>query len=137
MRLLLWHVDRFASVPTSRGRSKVADDEPPSVTVDEAVVVFAQSERADEVEPEAVVGRATQAIADVAAGLKARTIVLHSFAHLFSELSSPDVARSLLGEIEWRLVERGHEVHQTAFGWFNELELHAKGHPYSRQARQV
>jgi threonyl-tRNA synthetase len=137
MRLLLWHVDHFASQPTSRGRSRVADEVPPSVAVDEAVVVFAQSEKADEADPDAVADRAAQAIASVASGLKAHTIVLHSFAHLFGELSAPDVARSVLGEIELQLMQRDYDVHQTAFGWFNELELRAKGHPYSRQARQV
>ena len=137
MRLLLWHVDHFAAHPTSRGRSTVADEVPPAVAVEDAVVVFAQSEKADEADPAAVATRASQAIAEVAAGLKATTIVLHSFAHLFGELSSPSIARSALGETERLLAATGLEVHQTAFGWFNELELRAKGHPYSRQARQV
>jgi hypothetical protein len=137
MRLLLWHVDHFASEPTARGRSKVADDVPPAVRVDEAVVVFAQSEKADEAELETVSRRTADAIAEVATGLKARTIVLHSFAHLFGELAAPAVARDLLEQTQRLLAERGYVVHQTAFGWFNQLDLRAKGHPYSRQARQI
>lgn len=137
MRLLLWHVDYFASRPTARGRSRVADAEPPAVQVEEAVVVFAQAEKADEADPAAVAGRAAQAIAEVAAGLKARSIVLHSFAHLFGELSAPAVAREVLTHVERELAERGYSVQQTAFGWFNQLDLRAKGHPYSRQARQI
>jgi Archaea-specific editing domain of threonyl-tRNA synthetase len=137
MRLLLWHVDHFRSHPTARGRSKVADEAPPAVDVDEAVLVFAQSEKADEADPEGVSGRTAEAIAEVAGGLKVRTIVLHSFAHLFGELSAPATAREVLGETERLLAQRGYDVHQTAFGWFNELDLRAKGHPYSRQARQI
>jgi threonyl-tRNA synthetase len=137
MRLLLWHVDHFGAEPTSRGRSKVADDIPAAVQVDEAVVVFAQSEKADEADPPGVARRTSDAIAEVAAGLKAHCIVLHSFAHLFGELSAPAVACTVLGLTEQALVERGYEVQQTAFGWFNQLDLRAKGHPYSRQARQL
>jgi threonyl-tRNA synthetase len=137
MRLLLWHVDHFASQPTTRGRSTVADERPPAVAVEEAVVVFAQSEKTDEADPTATASRAADAIAAVASGVKAQTIVLHSFAHLFGELSAPNVARAVLGKTERLLVARGYAVHQTAFGWFNQLDLRAKGHPYSRQARQV
>ncbi len=137
MRLLIWHVDHFASEPTERGRSKVADAEPPSISVEEALVVFAQAEKGDEPDPEAVAERAAEAIGRVAAQLKARTVVLHSFAHLFGELSDPAVARAILAGMEERLRSRELTVSQTAFGWFNRLDLRAKGHPLSRQARRI
>jgi threonyl-tRNA synthetase len=137
MRLLLWHVDHFASTPTTRGRSPVADAEPAVVNVDEAIVVFAQAEKADEANSADVAARTVAAIVAVADQLKARTLVLHSFAHLFGELSDPAVARQILLETDRQLAERGFAVHQTAFGWFNRLDLQAKGHPYSRQARQL
>jgi threonyl-tRNA synthetase editing subunit len=137
MRLLIWHVDHFASEPTERGRSKVSDAEPPSVSVGEALVVFAQAEKADEADPEAVAERAAEAVGRVAAQLKVRTVVLHSFAHLFGELSDPAVARAILGGMEERLRSSELTVSQTAFGWFNRLDMRAKGHPLSRQARQL
>jgi hypothetical protein len=137
MRLLMWHVDHFASEPTERGRSKVADAEPARVSVEEALVVFAQSEKADEADVAGVAERAAEAVADVAGQLKARTVVLHSFAHLFGELSAPAIARDILNQTEAQLTARGFEASQTAFGWFNRLDLRAKGHPYSRQARQL
>lgn len=31
----------------------------------------------------------------------------------------------------------GHTVTRTPFGWFNTLDLQAKGHPLSRVARSV
>ena len=137
MRLLIWHVDAFVAEPTERGRSPVADAEPRTVRVDEALVVFAAAEKADEPEPEAAAGRAARAIVDVAQRLGAREIVLHSFAHLFVELSSPTVAKQILDETERLLQADGYIVSQSAFGWFNRLELRAKGHPLSRVARQV
>lgn len=137
MRLLIWHVDSFAAEPAERGRSAVADAEPHAVRIADGVVVFAAAEKADEAEPEAVAERAVAAIADIARRLGAHDVVLHSFAHLFVELSSPAVARRILDTTQARLAERGYSVSQSAFGWFNRLELRAKGHPLSRVARQV
>jgi hypothetical protein len=137
MRLLIWHVDQFAAEPTERGRSQVADAEPARVEVAEALVVFAQGEKSDEAEPESVAERAAEAIGRVASQLKVSTVVLHSFAHLFGELGDPAIARQTLDATQARLQARGLSVAQTAFGWFNRLDLRAKGHPLSRQARQV
>jgi Archaea-specific editing domain of threonyl-tRNA synthetase len=137
MRLLIWHVDHFASEPTERGRSKVADAQPLPVSVDEALVVFAQAEKADESDPQDVARRGVEAIATIAAQLKVRTVVLHSFAHLFGELAAPAIARQILDAMQAALEERGLSTSQTAFGWFNRLDLRAKGHPLSRQARQL
>jgi threonyl-tRNA synthetase len=137
MRLLIWHVDEFAAEPTERGRSKIADAEPQSVRIGEGLAVFAAAEKADEAEPDAVAGRAAEEIAKVARQLGAKSIVLHSFAHLFAELSTPATAHRILSATQERLQAQGFEVYQSAFGWFNRLDLRAKGHPYSRVARQV
>ena len=137
MRLLIWHVDTFAAEPAERGRSPLADATPQAARIAEGLVVFAAVEKADEAEPEAVADRAAAAIADVARRLGAHDVVLHSFAHLFVELSSPAAAKQILDATQARLGEQGYAVTQSAFGWFNRLELRAKGHPLSRIARQV
>jgi Archaea-specific editing domain of threonyl-tRNA synthetase len=137
MRLLIWHVDAFAAEPTERGRSKLADAAPAAVRLEDGLVVFAACEKADEAEPEAVAGRAAAAIAEVAKQLGARSVVLHSFAHLFVELSAPAAAKAILDATQARLEAEGYSVGQSAFGWFNRLDLRAKGHPLSRVARQV
>lgn len=137
MRLLIWHVDAFVAEPTERGRSKVADVEPKAVTVGEGLVVFAAAEKADEGDPSGAAERGARAIEDVARQLGATTVVLHSFAHLFTELAAPAGARAILDETQSLLATRGYTVQQSAFGWFNRLEMRAKGHPLSRVARQV
>jgi threonyl-tRNA synthetase len=137
MRMLIWHVDSFLAEPTERGRSKLADESPQTVKAGEALVVFAASEKADEPEPDAVAERAVAAVIDVAKRLGEQTVVLHSFAHLFVELSSPATAKSILDRMQTNLEAQGYSVQQSAFGWFNRLEMRAKGHPLSRVARQV
>ena len=137
MRLLIWHVDTFVAEPTERGRSKVADAEPRAVRIEDGLVIFAACEKADEADPDAVAARAAAAIAAVARQLGAHDVVLHSFAHLFVELSAPAVARDILNATQVKLAADGYTVEQSAFGWFNRLEMRAKGHPLSRVARQV
>lgn len=137
MRMLIWHVDSFTAEPTERGRSKIADEVPQAAHIDDGLVVFAACEKADEAEPGAVAERAADAIADIARRLGARAIVLHSFAHLFVELSAPAIARDILNATQARLEAGGYTASQSAFGWFNRLDLRAKGHPLSRVARQV
>ena len=138
MRLLIWHVDAFVAEPTERGRSSVADAEPQTVRIDNALVVFAAAEEKDEAEPEEVATRATAAIEKTAKQLGVQTIVLHSFAHLFVEkLAAPAIAQQILTETQAQMEVDGYSVSQTAFGWFNRLEIRAKGHPLSRVARQV
>ncbi len=119
MRLLIWHVDAFSAEPTERGRSKVADAEPRGVAIGEGMVVFAATEKADEPDPEAVALRAVEAIEDVAARLGTRTVVLHSFSHMFVELSTPAISRQVFDRTEALLRERDYVVSQSAFGWFN------------------
>jgi KaiC/GvpD/RAD55 family RecA-like ATPase len=137
MRLLIWHVDTFAAEPTERGRSKIAEAEPRSVAIDQGLVIFAATEKADEADPDAVAERAVAAIEDIAGRLSERIVVLHSFSHLFVELSSPAVSRAIFDRVQRLLEDRGYTVTQTAFGWFNRLEMKAKGHPLSRVARQI
>jgi len=138
MRMLIWHVDAFVAEPTERGRSPVADAEPQTVRIDNALVVFAAAEEKDEAEPEEVATRATAAIEKTAKQLGVQTIVLHSFAHLFVEkLAAPAIAQQILTETQAQMEVDGYSVSQTAFGWFNRLEIRAKGHPLSRVARQV
>ena len=138
MRFLAWHVDYFQCRITERGRSPLVEeyDDPETVT-EEALLVLASVEKQDEAAPETVAARATTEIASHAANLKVQTVVLHPFAHLFGQLSRPAVAVQVLTMIEEGLRARGLAVVRTPFGWFNTLEIRAKGHPLSRVARTV
>lgn len=134
------HVDDFTSQITERGRSKFFEEIDPNLkttTVGEALLILASVERADEPNPELVAKSAGEEIAKLARQLKIKTIVIHPFAHLFGELSSPELAVKVLKLAERNLSQDGFRVVRTPFGWFNTLELKAKGHPLSRVARVI
>jgi len=105
--------------------------------VDEALIILTSVERGDERAPELVARRASAEIVKLAAQLKVTAVVLHPFAHLFADLSAPEVAIDVLSRTQQGLSKAGLRVHRTPFGWFNTLQIDAKGHPISRVARMV
>lgn len=108
-----------------------------TIEVGESLMVLACVEKADKLKPEEVSRRAVTEITRLAGQLKVDTVVLHPFAHLFGELSEPSVAIKILELTQEGLIKNGFIVFRTPFGWFNTLELKAKGHPLSRVARII
>ena len=138
MRFLILHVKSFCCAITTKGRSKVYEGyENPVTRVDEALIVLVSVERGDERAPELVAQRAGAEVVKLATQLKVATVVLHPFAHLFAELSTPEVAIDVLSRTQQELVNMGLHSYRTPFGWFNTLQIDAKGHPLSRVARIV
>jgi len=138
MRFLAWHVDYFKCRITERGRSPLVEayDDPETVA-ENALLVLASVEKRDELAPERVAERAAADIATHAANLKVQTVVLHPFAHLFGQLSRPAVAVQVLQRVEEGLRSEGLTPIRTPFGWFNTLDIQAKGHPLSRVGRTI
>lgn len=138
MRTLIWHVDSFVCRITEKGRSPVIEPIGERETrVGESILVLASVEKSDESQPVVIAERAAKLLSEHAHKLKVNAIVLHSFAHLFAELAAPEIAVQVLKEIETRLIAQSFAVIRTPFGWFNELEIKAKGHPLSRLARVI
>ncbi|MFZ5631409.1 MAG: threonyl-tRNA synthetase editing domain-containing protein [Bacillota bacterium] len=138
MRFIMMHVNSFRSCITEKGRSKVVEPpEPRETSVGESVVVLLSVEAGDEERPEEVAARAAAEIEKNARNLKVNTIVLHPFAHLFARLGPPESSLEIMDGVKEILKQKGFDALRTPFGWFNTLEINAKGHPYSRVARIV
>lgn len=138
MRFLVLHVNSFACTITTKGRSKVVEDyDDPVTSVDEALIVLASVEQGDERDPHLVAQRAAAEIDKLSQQLNVTVVVLHPFAHLFATLSAPEVAIDVLSRTHQALAESQLQSIRTPFGWFNTLQIDAKGHPLSRVARIV
>ncbi|MFQ5596003.1 MAG: threonyl-tRNA synthetase editing domain-containing protein [Anaerolineae bacterium] len=136
MRVLIWHVENFVCTITERGRSPIVEEyEEPVTAVEEALLLLVSVEKADETDPAGVARKAADDIAAHARKLKVETLVVHPFAHLFGELSRPRTAVRVLDATAEGLRSHGLTAIRTPFGWFNQLEIKAKGHPLSRLAR--
>ena len=104
--------------------------------VDEALVAFIAVEAVDEADVGGVVGRGCDEVRGVAENLGVGRVVLYPYAHLSSDLSSPDVAVSVLKGLEAGL-DSDFEVMRAPFGWYKGFTLKCKGHPLSELSRTI
>src|SRR5213593_818656 len=120
------HVNSFCCTITTEGRSHMHEEyTDPMTRVDEALLVLSSVERGDERAPDRVASRASAEIVKLAGQLKVTTVVLHPFA----ELSAPEVAIDVLSRTQQALSAASLRAYRTPFGWFNTLQIDAKGHP--------
>ncbi|WP_269634932.1 threonyl-tRNA synthetase editing domain-containing protein [Methanohalobium evestigatum] len=64
-------------------------------------------------------------------------IVLHSFAHLSSSVSSPEFAEEIIFDIEEKLKDKEIEVHTTPFGYFSEFSIHVNGESIAKTFKEI
>jgi threonyl-tRNA synthetase len=139
MRFLSFHCDYFRYSTTKRSRSRVFEElteKNKEGSLENLIVFFISIEKQDETDDQ-IFQKCIIEIEKITTQLKVKNIVLLSFAHLFGELSSPEFGLSALKEIENLLNKKKYEILRPPFGWFNELELKAKGHPLSRISRKI
>jgi threonyl-tRNA synthetase len=136
MRLLLMHVDYFEYKTTKA--TKYAEDLVglrSEARMEEALVVFIAAERVDAMNTDEVALDASKVIQDVASKVATKRVLLYPYAHLSSELASPETALAILQQIESLLV--GYEVLRAPFGWYKSFSLKCKGHPLAELSRSI
>ena len=139
MRFLSFHVNYFRYKVTKKGRSKVIEEiteENKESQVENALFLFISMEKTDEASPE-ILQRGINEIEKITKQLKILNIVIIPFAHLFGQLSSLEFAFESFKNIELMLKLKNYSVLRLPFGWFNELDMKAKGHPLSRISRII
>ncbi|NLN08682.1 MULTISPECIES: threonine--tRNA ligase [Methanoculleus] len=137
MRLLLIHSDHIEY--EARKKTKVAEEDVvPKDALDEALAVFCAVESVDEENIEDAVRQATDEIVATARQLGTTNIMIYPYAHLSSDLASPEAAVSVLKGIEEALKEKeGFVVKRAPFGWYKAFSLSCKGHPLSELSRTI
>ncbi|AXI25597.1 threonine--tRNA ligase [Methanofervidicoccus sp. A16] len=136
MKLLLIHSDYLEFKTTEK--TKIAEDtDRLEGRMEECLTVFTAVEKEDEKDQEAVVKNALNEIIKVAKNLKVNNIVVYPYAHLSSDLASPEVAKRVLVEMERRLKEMGYNVLRAPFGWYKAFKISCKGHPLSELSRKI
>ena len=123
----------------NKSRSKLIEDLSDNNQIGElenCLVLFITVEKRDEDNTD-LISHALIEIEKVTSQLKITNIVILSFAHLFGKLSTPEYSFNSLKDLEMNLKEKGYNTLRPPFGWFNEIELKAKGHPLSRISRII
>ena len=137
MKLLMIHSDHIEWEPKTKAIKSADEAEKGRKRVEEALVVFAAVEKADEKNPDATIANAVARIMKNAGDVKAKRVVVYPYAHLSPDLSSPDSAVKALRALESALKEKGLEVSRSPFGWYKSFELRCKGHPLSELSAQI
>ena len=130
MKVLFWYCDHFAWTPAIKTLEDVPDQLAQSR--EKVVVAFIHVEPAD---IEAKSSARTKLVKNakwLARKWDVKKILLHSFTHLAEEKADPVPSKKLLDNVEERLRTAGYEADQTAYGYFNDLVIQAKGHPLAR-----
>jgi len=139
MRFLSFHVDFFRYKVTKKGRSPIIEEiteNNKENQINDALILFISMEKQDETKPDLLI-RSIREIEKIINQLKISNLVIIPFAHLFGQLSTIEFAFESFKKIESMLTTQGLSVLRLPFGWFNELEMKAKGHPLSRISRII
>jgi len=136
MRTLQIHCADFSYSPLSRAVEQAEEVERgKEVRLGECLVALVTVESEDSRDLEAVASEAAQSIAEHAATVGAKLVVVYPYAHLSSSLAGPDLAKRALVEVEKKIAEAGVEVHRAPFGWYKSFAMSNKGHPLSELSR--
>lgn len=128
------HVDYIKFKPLKKAlKQELEKIEEKAKEVKEALVIFTAVEKNDTL---ALVDKLFDNVKDIAEKVKAKNIVLYPYAHLSSNLASPELAINILQEAEKKLGKM-FKVIRAPFGYYKEFELKCKGHPLSELSREI
>ena len=134
MRIITLHCDYIKFKPLKKAINKAEELKDKGETqVKEPLVVLIAVEKGDDHDS---VRQLIEAVKKISKDVKAENIVLYPYAHLSSNLSSPDMALEYLVEAQNCLVKEGFKVTRAPFGHYKEFELKCKGHPLSELSRE-
>ena len=138
MKILALHVDYINFRALKKALKSVAElpeEEKALKKIKEALVILTAVEKIDKNIQESSENLVKE-IKDIAKQVKVKKIVLYPYAHLSSNLASPDIAISVLNETEKKL-RKDFDVIKAPFGYYKEFELKVKGHPLSELSREI
>jgi threonyl-tRNA synthetase len=134
MKILCLHTDYIKFKPLKKALKSIEDlseKEMKGGESKESLVVLTAVEK-DDVDEKAYV----KEIKDVAKKVNAKSIVLYPYAHLSSNLASPDVAMKIMESAE-KVLSKSFKVLRAPFGYYKEFEMKVKGHPLSELSREM
>ncbi len=135
MRLLLIHSD-FIEYKATKKTRMAEDTTELSGNLEEVLVAFCAVESDDADAVDAIIKKTAHEIAQTAQTVLCQKIMIYPYAHLSNDLSSPDVAVTVLKGIEKEL-SPSFTVQRAPFGWYKSFTISCKGHPLSELSRTI
>jgi len=139
MKILSLHCDYINFKPLKKALKKISDlseKEKKGEKIGESLVVMIAVEKKDK-DVKKISEELRKNIQELSKQVGTKKVVLYPYAHLSSDLGSPDIASNVLEETEKILKKSGFEVHRAPFGYYKEFELKCKGHPLSELSKEI
>ncbi|RLF62491.1 MAG: threonine--tRNA ligase [Thermoplasmata archaeon] len=136
MKILLLHTDYIEYEAKEKAIKGAEEIDTGKDRLDEALAVFVAVEKDDEEVIDGTVKNASDEISEVAENVKVEKIMLYPYAHLSSNLSSPDAAKEALEKLKQELSKK-FVVKSAPFGWYKAFKLSCKGHPLAELSREI
>ena len=138
MKFLALHTDYIKFKPLKKALRSIgdlSDEEKEESESKDALAIFTAVEKGDD-DVAKVVEEFVKNVKDIAGQLKVKNVVLYPYAHLSSNLSSPDLAVNVLDAAE-KALEKDFSIVKAPFGYYKEFEMKVKGHPLSELSREI
>ncbi len=138
MKILALHVDHIKFKPLKKALKSIKDlseKEKKGGEAKEALAVLTAVEKKDG-NIKKVVSELVRHVKEITKSVKTENVVLYPYAHLSSDLSSPEHAEKVLDHAEQEL-KKDFKVTRAPFGYYKEFEMKVKGHPLSELSRKI
>ncbi len=132
MRILQLHCDYVEFTPIKKEIKSAEDIEPRSQRLEEIVVAFVAVEEGDNSD---VAKKAMREISESMSKVGCKKLLIYPYAHLSSKLASPNIALSVLKEMESN--RNDLEIYKAPFGWTKSYNLKVKGHPLAENFKTI
>jgi len=139
MKILTLHSDYIKFKPLKKALKIIEEltgKDSEEKHIEEPLVVLTAFEKGD---TEESLKELIKEVKDIAKQVNAENIVLYPYAHLSSNLATPETAKNLLEKAQ-KLLKKEKEfkiVEKAPFGYYKEFELKVKGHPLSELSREI
>ncbi len=136
MKIITLHSDFIKFEATKKAIKEPEEAAKGQIEVKDCLVVLTSVEKGDGGAKEKIAEKLVHEIKDISSKVKTKNIVLYPYAHLSSELASPEKALEILKDAEMKLREE-FTVTRAPFGWYKSFELKCKGHPLAELSRVI
>lgn len=132
MRILQLHCNSIQYTPTKKEIKLAEEITPETKNLEEVVVTFIAVEEGDD---KTVAKKAINEIKESMNKIGCKKLLLYPYAHLSSNLASPNLALSILKEMETLATDL--DVSRAPFGWTKTYKLEVKGHPLAEHSKVI
>ncbi|HVB12475.1 MAG TPA: threonine--tRNA ligase [Nitrososphaerales archaeon] len=132
MRALQLHCDEVEYRPIKKEIASAEDTSTETVRITESVLFLISVEKDDD---DSVAIQCVEAMKKAESQLKCRSFIVYPYAHLSSNLGSPELAKQILQKVEQGGKDLGYTIYHVPFGWNKAFTIKVKGHPLAEQSK--